>query len=502
MRGTWMALALSERRPRHRNDHHRVQGGERGGVCGRATGPSGSGPRTPSVWDQAAARKGSGADSRAAAALALHGVRDRGQSLRRILSVSPLSGPPADRALTQELVYGTLRHLPRLEALTGFLLNHPVKPSDRDLEALILIGLYQLTELEMPPHAAVAATVEASRLLGKPEKAALVNALLRRFQRERDALLARAEALPSARWLFPEWLLASLRQDWPDHWEQIVVASNARPPMSLRVNRLRIDPRAYAGRLAAQGITARPIPATESGLMLDRPLPVQGLPGFAHGLVSVQDGGAQLAAELLDARPGQRVLDACAAPGGKTAAILERAGPGLDLVAIDSDPARIESLKENLERLGLSALVGQADAADLTRRSDIDWDDLAFERILLDVPCSATGVIRRHPDIKWLRRATDIPALCDLQRRILDSTWVRLAPGGRLLYVTCSLLAAENQDQIAAFLARTPQAREYPLPGDWGLPLGHGHQILPRTGGSDGFYYALLEKTPVDPVTR
>lgn len=417
-------------------------------------------------------------------------MRDRGQSLTRVLTQSPLPHPPADRALTQELIYGALRVLPRLEALVGFLLHHPVKPSDRDLEALILVGLYQLTVMNTPPHAAVASTVEASRLIGKPDKAALVNALLRRFIRERDDLLAKADQLPSARWLFPEWLLAALRRDWPEDWERIVAASNARPPMSLRVNRLRNDRRAYAGLLAAAGMTARPITETESGLMLDHPVPTRELPGFDTGLVSVQDGGAQLAAQILDAQTGERILDACAAPGGKTAAILERAGEGLELIAVDSELARLETLRENLLRLGLHARVERGDAA--SPRGE--WAVVPFQRILLDVPCSATGVIRRHPDIKWLRRAADVPALCELQARILDAAWRLLAPGGRLLYVTCSLLAAENEEQVVAFLARTPDAREVPIDADWGLARGHGRQLLPTPGGSDGFYYALLGK--------
>jgi 16S rRNA (cytosine967-C5)-methyltransferase len=417
-------------------------------------------------------------------------VRDRGQSLTRVLSQSPLPRPPADRALTQELIYGTLRVLPRLEAVAGFLLNHPVKPGDRDLEALILVGLYQLVVLDTPEHAAVAATVEATRLLGKPDKAALVNALLRRFLRERDALLAQADSLPSARWLFPEWLLASLRRDWPAHWEAIVRASNERPPMSLRVNRLRTDRLAYAGLLAESGIASRPIPDTEAGLMLDRPVSAQTLPGFDSGLVSVQDGGAQLAAQILDARPGDRVLDACAAPGGKTAHLLERAGGDLDLVAIDSEPARLNTVRETLARLGLSARIERADAADPRG----EWAMPEFDRILLDVPCSATGVIRRHPDIKWLRRAADIAGLSELQGRILDAVWPLLAPGGRLLYVTCSLLAAENQDRIASFLSRRADARELPIVAGWGLARIHGRQLLPTPGGSDGFYFALIGK--------
>jgi len=461
------------------------------------TGPARERPRpdghaaAASPWVRSDTERQPGADARAAAALAIHRVRDRGQSLTRVINESTLPRPPADRALTQELIYGTLRVLPRLEALVGILMHHPVKPSDRDLEALILVGLYQLCVLGTPPHAAVAATVEAARLLGKPEKVGLINALLRRFLREREALLAQAEELPSARWLVPEWLLAALRNDWPQDWEAIVAAGNERPPMSLRVNVARTDRLAYAGLLAAAGITARPIPGTEAGLMLDHPVPALTLPGFADGLVSVQDGGAQLAAQILDARPGQRVLDACAAPGGKTAHILERAGPGLDLVAIDSAPARLDTLRENLARLGQSARVVHADAAVPLG----DWTRPPFARILLDVPCSATGVIRRHPDIKWLRRATDIPELCALQARILDAIWALLAPGGRLLYVTCSVLAAENQDQVGAFVARQPEAREVPIPATWGRERPHGRQLLPTNGGSDGFYYALLEKT-------
>jgi 16S rRNA (cytosine967-C5)-methyltransferase len=265
--------------------------------------------------------------------------------------------------------------------------------------------------------------------------------------------------------------------------------------MSLRVNATRTDRRTYAGLLAEAGIAARPIAGTEAGLTLDRPVPAQTLPGFAAGLVSVQDGGAQLAAQILDAPPGSRVLDACAAPGGKTANLLERAGNDLDLVAIDSEFARLAPLRENLARLGLSAQVERADAA----APHGTWRSPPFARILLDVPCSATGVIRRHPDIKWLRRATDIPELCALQARILDAIWPLLAPGGRLLYVTCSLLAAENQDQIAAFLGRQGDARERPILTDgavaWGLARTHGRQLLPSPAGSDGFYFALLEKT-------
>jgi 16S rRNA (cytosine967-C5)-methyltransferase len=437
------------------------------------------------------ARHPVGAESRAAAALALYGVRQRGKSLTRVLENTRLaSQAPAERALTQEMVYGSLRTLPRLEALVARLLNHPVKPADKDLEALILIGLHQLIAMDTPDHAAVAATVEASRLLGKPDKAALVNALLRRFLRERETLLAEVDREPAVRWLFPAWLLDRLREDWPEDWEHIVRTSNGRAPMSLRVNRIRADRGAYLDTLAAAGITARPIPGCDMGLTLDQPRPTHDLPGFDAGLVSVQDGGAQLAADLLDARPGQRVLDACAAPGGKTAGILERAGNRLDLLAIDNAPTRLTSIRDTLARLGLTGQVSLGDAAEPKG----SWTARHFDRILLDVPCSATGVIRRHPDIKWLRRPADIPMLASLQDRILDAAWPLLAPGGRLLYATCSLIADENQHRIAAFLERHPDARERPIATSTGRALAHGRQLLPADGANDGFYYALIEK--------
>ena len=431
-----------------------------------------------------------GADSRAAAALNLHRVRDQGQSLTRVLQQPQAARTPADQALIQEMTYGALRLLPRLEALAGRLLNRPVKTSDRDLEALILVGLYQLIAMKIPAHAAVSATVDASRLLGKPDKAPLVNALLRRFLRERETLLTEIEHEPGARWLFPDWLLTRLRRDWPADWERIVDASNERPPMALRVNRLRVSLSDYTDQLAVAGIAARPVPECGTGLILDRPRATRDLPGFERGLVSVQDSGAQLAAQWLDATPGQRVLDACAAPGGKTAAILERADNALDLIAIDSDASRLDSVRATLARLGLTASVIQADAA----APQGTWTERPFDRILLDVPCSATGVIRRHPDIKWLRRDRDIPELAAAQAAMLDAIWPLLAPGGRLLYATCSLLAEENHEQIAAYLSRQPEARERDLPTASGQTCPHGRQWLPTPGGSDGFYYALIER--------
>jgi 16S rRNA (cytosine967-C5)-methyltransferase len=431
-----------------------------------------------------------GAESRAAAARALHAVLDRGQSLTRVLQTNPTRRSLADQALVQEMVYGALRLLPRLRLIARRLLDRPLKPRDSDLQALILIGLYQLGFMNTPPHAAVSATVEATRLLGKPRMAALVNALLRRFQREREALLDWTNAQPESRWLFPEWLLERLRADWPDDWEAIVLASNERAPMALRINPLRQDRATYLAELDAAGIGARPIAGLDTGVMLDRPRATRDLPGFSAGLVSIQDSGAQLAARLLDARPGERVLDACAAPGGKTAAILERACGRLDLVAIDSDETRLAAVGATLERLDLSAQICVADAADPRG----DWTNRPFDRILLDVPCSATGVIRRHPDIKWLRRPEDIAALAATQSQMLDAIWPLLRPGGRLLYATCSLLAEENERQIEAFLARQPEAHPLTLDLDWGQTRAAGRQLLPTPDEHDGFFYAVLEK--------
>jgi len=437
-----------------------------------------------------------GAEVRATAALAVHAVRDQGRSLDAVLTRLDDLEDPRDRSLVQALCYGVLRTLPRQENLAAALLLRPLKRADRDLEALVLVGLYQLTETRIPPHAAIAATVEAARTLGKAAWApALVNALLRRFQRERARLLDPPDPTPEVRWLFPGWLLEWLRTAWPKHWCAIVTASNARPPMTLRVNRLKTTRTRYGRRLGDAGLTAHPAPDTAQGLTLERPVPSAELPGFADGLVSVQDAGAQLAAELLDARPGERVLDACAAPGGKSAHILERTGGKLDLTALDIDPVRLEQVRANLRRLSLSVRVVQGDAT----APDGVWAQTGaqtrYHRILLDAPCSATGVIRRHPDIKWLRRDSDIPTLCEVQARMLDALWPLLRPGGTLLYATCSLLPAENEEQIRAFLGRRHDAQARPLEGTWGLARPWGRQILPQAGGPDGFYYALLKKS-------
>jgi 16S rRNA (cytosine967-C5)-methyltransferase len=432
---------------------------------------------------------------RAAAARAVHAVRVDGRSLTTALADVAATVPARDQALLQELCYGTLRVLPRLEALIAILLSRPLRRADRILNALMAVGLYQLVSTRIPAHAAVAATVDATGVLGRSRAAGLVNATLRRFQREREPLLARVGTDPADPALFPAWLVARLRAAWPEHWRHILAASNQHPPMALRVNLTRCQRADYVAELAAEGIAARPLPGLPAGLLLDRPVPAQRLPGFAEGRVSVQDASAQLAALLLDPQPGERVLDACAAPGNKTAQLLELAGGGLALTAVDLDAERLAPLRENLARLGLSATVLAADAA----AAAPDWPGAPYDRILLDAPCSATGVMRRHPDIRYLRRDTDVAALTATQDAILGALWPLLRPGGRLLYATCSVLPEENAERIAAFLTTHTDARELtPTPPAHiadSVACAPGLQLLPTAGGGDGFYYALLERT-------
>ncbi|MDX5410175.1 MAG: 16S rRNA (cytosine(967)-C(5))-methyltransferase RsmB [Thauera sp.] len=441
--------------------------------------------------------------ARSLAARAVQQVLQDGRSLSQALPPLLSQAAPADRALTQELAYGVLRWRHRLEALLQPLLARGLKPKDQDIASLLLVGLYQLTYTAIPAHAAVHATVEAVRTTGKRWAVPLANAVLRAFQRRRAELEACADSAPASRHAHPEWFIEAVRADWPDDWARVLEANNARPPFALRVNIRKRSVADYRAALAAAGMQHAPLPFTDQGLVLARPVGVEALPGFAAGEISVQDAAAQLAAQLLDAAPGMRVLDACAAPGGKTAHILERT-PGLsELVALDIDAARARRIEENLQRLGLVARVVTGDAA---RTADW-WDGVGFDRILLDAPCSATGVIRRHPDIKSLRRAADIAALAETQAQLLDAVWPLLAPGGMLLYATCSVLRRENEQQIGGFLERHADAQERVLDVPWGRAARHGRQILPGDsgaqgpegdGGMDGFYYAMLTRRRED----
>ncbi|KTT25866.1 16S rRNA methyltransferase [Pseudomonas oryzihabitans] len=397
---------------------------------------------------------------------------------------------PRDRALAQDLAFGTARWQPRLSLLAEKLLQKPFKAGDRDLEALLLIGLYQLFYTRIPAHAAIGETVGCVDKLKKSSAKGLLNAVLRRAQREYDSLLPVLEHDPAARLAHPRWLQKALKARWPEHWEAIATANNLHPPLILRVNRRQGSRDAYLAELAAAGIEAVPCTFSADGIRLVQPQDVTALPGFATGRLSVQDEAAQLAAELLELAPGQRVLDACAAPGGKTCHLLERE-PGLaEVVALDADAGRLQRVEQNLARLGLTARTLAADG-----RAVADWwDGKPFQRILLDAPCSATGVIRRHPDIKLTRQAADIPPLVQLQGELLDALWPTLEVGGILLYATCSVLPEENSDNLAAFLARTPGARELDIPAPWGIAQAHGRQLLPQAEGHDGFYYGKLIK--------
>lgn len=426
-------------------------------------------------------------NSRALAARAIAAVLAKGESLSASLPRVLEHTPERDQGLVQALCYGTLRWFHRYNPLLNQLLSEPLKPKDADVQALLLLGFYQLDQLRVPDHAAIDATVDACRQLKKNWAIKLVNGVLRHYQREQDSLLAALDEQTSSRHAHPKWLIKAISQAWPDQAETIFEANNQQPPMTLRLasgNRSE-----YIDRLAQQNILAEKGSVAETAVELVQAVDVQLLPGFASGQVSVQDQATQLAASLLPVQPGDRVLDCCAAPGGKTLHLAQLPAKP-QVTAIDIERKRLQRVYENLNRAGVKARVLCADAA---RPADW-WDGKPFNHILLDAPCSATGVIRRHPDIKLLRKPDDIPRLAQLQAQILDAVWPLLAPGGYLLYATCSIMPAENTELTQAFLARTADAREVPIVASWGLAQTTGRQLLPGTENTDGFYYCLLTK--------
>lgn len=385
------------------------------------------------------------------------------------------------RGLLQELSYGAVRHYSLLRAVLAALLQKPLK--DESVRQLLLVALYQLAFTQTQAHAVVDHAVRVTaQSLHKASAKGLVNAVLRNFLRRREGLLAEASASgEEAKHGHPQWWIDALREQYPDAWEGVMAAGNQRPPMCLRVNARHDSPETYLEKLAQAGIPARL--TSHGGVLLARPMPVDDLPGFSQGRVSVQDVGAQLAAPFLDAQPGMRVLDACAAPGGKTSHLLELAD--LELTALDHDASRLLKVEQNLQRLGLQARCLAGDAAKPVEW----WDGAPYQRILADVPCSASGVVRRHPDIKYLRRSEDIARFAAQQARILNALWPCLAPGGKLLYVTCSVFKEENRSQIDSFLARHPDSALQPLVSDACQDM----QLLPNEE-HDGFYFALLAK--------
>lgn len=453
------------------------------------------------------------ANPRLTATKILHRVIYQGESLSPLLADTEAAADP----LVRDLCFGSLRWHERLSAVLNALMSKALKNKDKDVECLLRIGLYQIIYQQTPDHAAVNETVSTLKGLKKPWAKKLVNAILRNFLRRNDALLAKIDENDAVRHAFPAWLMGKIKKAWPDDWQQIVSASNQRAPMVLRVNRLHQSQDEYCKKLEACGIQATASAVCDTAIILDKPMNVSELPNFAKGEVSVQDTAAQLAAGLLDLKPNMRVLDACAAPGGKTGHILENCQP-LSVIAVDNSASRMQRVAENMSRIFPTSPVNIVDLSEDGNGGKITFDrleennshitllvadaaktvqwaeGLLFDRILLDAPCSATGVIRRHPDIKCLRRADDIKGLQQQQQQLLASLWSQLKPQGKLLYATCSILPDENEKQMADFIDQTEDAVIQKIETNWGHALRYGRQIFPNESAMDGFYYALIKK--------
>ena len=435
-----------------------------------------------------------------------------GRSLSALLPKTIAKYPEADRPLLQELCFGVCRWFIRLDKIASQVTHHPFKTRDSDIHALLLVGIYQILYLRVPDHAAISETVEATRQMDKAWAAKVINGTLRRLQREKSEL---EQSLPdnlTVQAAHPKWLVDMIKAAWPEQAERIVSNNNTQAPMTIRVNPRHNQRESYLQQLKQKGIHAKLCEFSTCGIQLDKPCSVEKLPGFAQGHCFVQDEAAQLSATLLDVQPGDRVLDACAAPGGKTTHIAELQPDLKALVALDADEQRVIRIHENLQRLALTAEVHAQSLEDFTKQylqpkadddtiedasdnnNDHKNDTPLFDRILLDAPCSAVGVIRRHPDIKWLRKRTDINALAETQLMLLKTAWTLLAPGGTLLYATCSILPHENERVVNAFLAEQNDAKEQVLDVTWGQPASVGVQLLPQKDGHDGFYYAKLVK--------
>ena len=422
-------------------------------------------------------------NSRATAALALKQVLVDGKNLDHALH-----NITDDKAFIQVLCYGVCRYYHQLKFIESELLDKPLKEKDFLVSALILLGLYQVIYLNTEDYAAVNESVTACEDINKPWAKQLINAVLRKFIRERETLLAKCHSNDASHTSHPNWLIKQIKQAYPDQWQHILSANNQQAPLTLRVNQQQMTREKYMANLLQRNTACEHTAYAPHGITLTTPEDVTQLPGFADGTVSVQDEAAQLATPLLDLQPGQHVLDACAAPGGKTCHMLETE-PSIHLTAIDNSEKRSQRISENLQRLQLNAKLIIADASE----PDTWWDQAKFDRILCDAPCSATGVIRRHPDIKLLRRAADITALQHTQLKLLNALWPLLKPDGLLLYTTCSILPAENDDVITAFCQQQPDAKLIPIHTDWGIATHYGRQLLPST--TDGFFYAKISKT-------
>ncbi len=428
---------------------------------------------------------------RAKAAKTLSQLLKQEGSLASLLQRGDSAQDQQSFPLLQEIIFGTCRWYFQLDAILVQLLSKPLKAKDNDIRCLLLIGIYQLHHLRVPEYAVVNETVGATKILKKEWAKGLTNAILRGFIREQDSLVENSLKKPQGKYAHPKWLIKRLQGAWPTQWQQTLENNNLRPPMTLRVNTLRVSREQFLDQLASAGIGSRAGELATTSIYLEQACPVHEIPGFAEGLFSVQDEASQLIPDLMVLAPGQRVLDACAAPGGKTCHILESGHAFTSVLALDNDARRLERLHENLARLQLSAQVKTGDASDPSQW----WDGKPFDRILLDAPCSATGIIRRHPDIKLLRQDADIPKLQGIQSQILETLWSCLAPGGVLLYSTCSILPEENNTIVERFLTQHSDAKVEGISASWGVECPTGRQLLPQADGNDGFFYARLKKS-------
>ena len=443
---------------------------------------------TSRPWGATPARTASGnaapgVATRVLAAKVLDAVIHRGRSLKgELVTALAQLADSRDRALLEAICFSALRQRARYDAALQSWLQKPLGEKDGDLRSLLLVGFTQIDAMGLPAHAALSATVEATRVLGRPHQAGMVNALLRRATRE-----GFPDSDPAAAW--PAWLRKKIGLEWGDRAAAIFEASAHAAPLWLRVNRAKATRDNYAARLHAAYIVSTADSNLADALRIDSPVAVSALPGFAEGDASVQDGSAQQVADALAPASGARVLDACAAPGGKAAHLLER-DPTLRLLALDVDPRRLNRVRETLQRVNVEAELRAADAGDLASW----WDGEPFDAVLLDAPCSATGIVRRQPDVLLHRRPEDLAALVALQARLLDALWKTVRPGGSLVYATCSILKDENERQVAGFLQKTSDAGTEALGAEYGHPAGPGRQRLPGEDGMDGFFYCRIRK--------
>ena len=395
-----------------------------------------------------------------------------------------------EQRLIHELCYGVLRWYHQLIFISNLLLNKKIREKDSDIIGLILLGLYQLKFMRIPDHAAISATVETANLLGKPWAKVLINAILRKFQRDQEEIEKQIHDTPSARYSHPAWIIDKMQDQWSEFWPSILSANNTYPPQHLRLNIQRHSRNDYMKKLRIMGIDHCASNLVDSGIIITKPLAVEDIPGFLDGYISIQDFGAQLAAPLLDCDTEHRILDVCAAPGGKSTHILELYPNIQELVSVDISADRLLLLQNSLDRLNLNSVIIQADVS-----KTIDWwDGNHFDRILLDAPCSATGVIRRHPDIKYSRTMDQISELTKLQQALLVNIWTLLKPGGLLVYCVCSLFKEESDEQIANFLSQNLNAMSLPIETNWGVLSQFGRHTIPGHDESDGFYYSLISK--------